>query len=96
MNSRNSQSSYPHKLLLNLTDKINLKRSDKYVALSNLIIYYVWKNIKKSYKNNKFKISALTWHEEFELPDPSYSISDIQDYFEYIFKNMEKRLKILQ
>ena len=69
MNSENSKTSDPHRLLLNLTDKINLKRSDKYVALSNLSIYYTWKNIKKSYKNNKFKISAPTWNEEFELPD---------------------------
>ena len=60
MNSENSETSDPHRLLLNLTDKTNLKRSDKYVALSNLSIYYKWKNIKKSYKNNKFKISAPT------------------------------------
>ena len=51
-----------------------------------LSIYYTWKNIKKLYKNNKFKILAPTWNEEFELPDGSFSISDIQDYFEYIFK----------
>ena len=54
--------------------------------MSNLSIYYTWKNIKSSYNNNKFKISAPTWNEEFELPDGSYSISDIQDYFEYILK----------
>ena len=75
--------------MLNLSDKINLKRSDKYVVLSNLSIYYTWKNIKKSYKNNKFKISAPTWNEEFELPDGSYSVSDIQDYFAYIIKKHE-------
>ena len=57
----------------------------KYVSLSNLSIYYTWKNIKKSYKNNKFKISAPTWNEEVELPDGSYSVSDIQDYFKCIF-----------
>ena len=79
-NSENSKTSDPHRLLLNLTDNINLKRSDKYVVLSNLSIYYTWKNIKKSYKNNKFKISAPTWNEEFELSDESYSVSDIQDY----------------
>ena len=62
----------------------------------NLSIYYIWKNIKNSYKNNKSKISALTWNKEFELSDGSYSISDIQVYFEYIFKNMVKRLVILQ
>ena len=96
MNSKNSKTSDPHKLLLNLTDKINLKRSDKYVALSNFSIYCTWKNTKKSYKTNKFKISGPTSNEEFELPDGSYSVSDIQDYFEYILKNIEKRLIILQ
>ena len=55
MNSENSKTSDPHRLLLSLTDKINLKRNDKFVASSNLSIYYTWKNIKKSYKNNKFK-----------------------------------------
>ena len=82
MNFENSKTSYPHRLLLNLTDKINLKRSDTYVALSNLSIYYTQKNIKMSYKNNKFRISAPAQNEEFELPDGSYSVSDIQDYFE--------------
>ena len=86
MNFENSKTSYPHRLLLNLTDKINLKRSDTYVALSNLSIYYTQKNIKMSYKNNKFKISAPVQNEKFELPDGSYSVSDIQDYFEYILK----------
>ena len=66
--------------------KSHLKRSDEYVALLNLSIYYIWKNIKKSYKNNKFKISALTWNEKVELPDGSYSVSNFQDYFEYILK----------
>ena len=61
-----------------------MKRSDKYVALSNRSICYTWKNIKKSYKN-KFKISAPTWNEESELTDGPYSVSGIQDYFEYIF-----------
>ena len=77
MYSKNSKTSDSHRLLLNLADIINLERSDKYVALSNLSMYYTWKNIEKSYKNNKFKISAPTWNEEFELPDGSYSISDI-------------------
>ena len=51
---------------------------------------------KKSYNNNKFKTSAPTWNDEFELSDGPYSMSDIQDYFEYILKKMEKRLIILQ
>ena len=62
MNSKNSDTSDTHRLLLNFTDKINWERSDKYVAFSNLSIYYTWKNIKKSYKSNKFKISAPTWN----------------------------------
>ena len=77
MNFKNCETSNPHRLLLNLTDKINFKRSDKYVALSNLSIYYTWRNMKKSYKNNKFEMSAPTWNEEFVLPDGSYSVSDI-------------------
>ena len=76
-------------MLLNLTNKINQKRSDKYVALSYLSLFYTWKNIKKSYKNNKFKTSAPTWNEEFELPDGSYYVSDIQGCFEYILKKYE-------
>ena len=72
MNSENSKTSDSHRLLINLSGKTNLKRSDKYVALSNL-----WKNIKKSYKNNTYETSAPTWNEEFELPDESYSVSDI-------------------
>ena len=72
--------------MLKPTDKLDLRRGQKSVALSNLSIYYTWKNVKSSYNNNKFKISALTWSEEFKLPDRSYSISDIQDYFEYILK----------
>ena len=59
-NSEKSKTSDSDRLLLNLLDKINLKGSDKYIALSNLSIYYAWRNIKKSYKNNKFKISAPT------------------------------------
>ena len=86
MNSENSKTSEYHVLALKLTEKLDLRRGQKTVALSNLSIYYTWKNIKSSYNNNKFKISAPTWNEEFELPDGSYSISDIQDYFEYILK----------
>ena len=89
MNSDISKASDPHRLLLNISDKINLKRSDKYVVLSNLSNYNTWKNIKKSRKNNKFKISSQTWNEEFELPDGPYSVSDFQDYFKYIFKKHE-------
>ena len=63
INSKTSEKSDPHRLLLNVTDKIDIRRNEKYIALSNLRIYYTCKNIKKSFKNNKFKMSALTWNE---------------------------------
>ena len=87
---KHSKTSDPHRLLLNLFDKINLKRSDKYVAWSNFSIYYIWKNIKKPYKNNNLKTSAPTWKEDFELLDGSYSVSYNEDCFEYILKNMKR------
>ena len=86
MNSENSRTSEYHVLLLKLVDKLDQRSGQKSVALSNLSIYYTWRNIKSPYKNNKFKISTLALSDEFELPDGSYSISDIQDYFEYILK----------
>ena len=70
MISRNSKTPDPQQPLLNPWAKISLKKSDKYVPLSNLTIYYTWRN-DKSFKNNKFKVSAPTWNEEFELPDGS-------------------------
>ena len=84
--NKNSKTSDPHRLLCNLREKINLKSSDKYIAWSNFSMYYTWKNIKKSYKSNKSKISAPEWNEKFELSDLLCSIWDIQDYFEYICK----------
>ena len=84
MNSESSETSEPHVLILKLTDKLDLRRGEKIIALSHLSIYYTWKNIKNSYNNNKFKISAATWNDKFELPDGSYSALDIQDYFEHI------------
>ena len=84
MNSENSKASEPKRLLLNLSDKTNLKRYDRYVALSNLSICYTWKKVKKSYKNNKFKISAPRENKKFEINGGLYSMSDIEDYFEYI------------
>ena len=86
MNSENSKTSEPYVLILKLTDKLDLRIGGKSIALSNLSIYYTWKNIKSSYNNNKFKISATTWNDKLELPNGSYSGSDIQDYFEYILK----------
>ena len=86
MNSENSKTSEPHILKLKLRDKLDLRLGKKVIELSNLTIYYKWNNIKSSYNNNKFRISSPTWNEEFTLPDGSYSISDIQDYFQYILK----------
>ena len=86
MNPEKSRTSEYHVLVLKLTDELDLKRGQKSIALSNLSIYYTWKNVKSSYNNNKFKISAPTCSDKFELPDGTYLISDIQDYFEYILK----------
>ena len=89
MNTENSKTNESHRFRLDLTDKLNLKNPKKNMALANLSIYYTWKNIKSEYNNNKFKISAPTWNETFDLPDGSYSIDDIQDYFEFIIKKHE-------
>ena len=78
----NSKTNEPHRFRLTLADKLNLKDPNKNMALVNLSIYYIWKNIKSECNNNKFKISAATWNDTFDLPDGSYSISDIQDYFD--------------
>ena len=77
MSSENSKISESHVLILKLTNKLDLRIGEKSIALSNLGIYYTWNNIKSSCNNNKFKISAPTWNDEFELPDGSYFISDI-------------------
>ena len=87
IHSKKSKISDPHRLLLRLLDKINLQGSDKYFALSNLSIYYTWKDIQKQQKN--FKVLSPTWNEKFELPDGSYSVFEIQDYFKYIIKKHE-------
>ena len=92
MNSENSRTSEYHVLVLKLVDKLDLRRGQKSVALSNLSVYYTWKIIKSSYKNNKFKISVPTWSDEFELPDGSYSIPDIQDFLEYILKKQSENV----
>ena len=80
VNSENSKTSKPHVLTLKPSSKIDLRIGEKVIALSNLSIYYTWRNIKSLYNNNKFEISTPTWNDEFELPDGSYSVSDIQDY----------------
>ena len=86
MNSENSRTSEYHVLVPKLTDELDLRRSQKSVALSNLSIYYTWKNIKSLYNNNIFKISGPSWRDTFDLPGGSYSAEDIPDCFEYILK----------
>ena len=89
MNTENSKTNEPHRFKLDLADTPNLKNPKKNMALVNLSIYYTQKNIKSEYNNNEFKISAPTWNEAFDLSDGSYSIDDIQDYFEFIIKKHE-------
>ena len=85
MNSKNSKTSEPYKFKYDLIDKLYLRNPNKNMALANLSIYYTWKNVKSTYNNNKFKISAPTWNETFDLSDGSYNISEIQ----YIIKRHE-------
>ena len=89
MNTGNSETNEPYRFRLTLADELNLKGPSKNMALANVSIHYTWKNIKSTCKNNKFKICAPTWNDEFDSPGGSYSISDIQDYFEYIIKKYE-------
>ena len=95
MNTENSETNEPHRFRLSLADKVNSKNPNRNIALGNLSIYYTWKNIKPTYNNNKFKIFASTWNDTIDLPDGSYSIADIQDYFEFIIKKHETLTEIL-
>ena len=89
MNTLNSKANEFNNFFYEFNDKLNLKNPSKNMALANLSIYYTWKNIKSEYNNNKFKIFVSTWNNEFNYPDGSYSVSHIQDYFEYIIKKHE-------
>ena len=90
INTKNSKTNEPNRFKYDLIDKLDLKYPNKNMALGNLSIYYTLKNVKSTYNNNnKFKISALTWNETFDLPDGWYNISEIQDYIEYITKKHE-------
>ena len=89
MNTANSKTKYSNKFVYNFTDKLNLKNPNKNIPLANLTICYIWKNVKSDYNNNKFKISAPTWNDTFDVPDGSYSIAALQNYFEYIIKKHE-------
>ena len=90
MNTENSKTNESNRFLCQFTERVNLKNpNNKNIGLVNLSIYYSWKNIKSEYNNNKFKISASTWNDEFDFPDGSNSISEIQDYFEFIIEKRE-------
>ena len=89
MNTANSKTKHSYKFVYNFTDKLNLRNPNENIALANLSIYYTWKNVKSDYNNNKFKISAPAWSDTFDVPDGSYSIAALQNYFEYIIKKHE-------
>ena len=89
MNTKNSKTNESHRFKYDLIDKLDLKNPNKNMALGILSIYYTWKNVKSTYNNNKFKISARTWNETFDFPDGSYNIPKLQDYIEYIIKKHE-------
>ena len=72
MNTKNSKTKEANRFKYDLIDKLGLRNPNKNMALANLSIYCTWKNVKSIYKNNKFKISAPTWNEAFDLPDGSY------------------------
>ena len=89
MNTANSKTKHSNKFVSNFTEKLNLKNPNENIALANLSIYYTWKNVKSDYNNNKFKIPAPTWNDTFDVPDGSYSIAALQNYFKYIIKKYE-------
>ena len=94
MNTAKNKTKNSNKFIYNFIDKLNLKNPNKNIALANLSIYYTWKKIESDYNNNKFKISAPTWNDTFDVPDGSYSIAALQNYFEYIIKNHETIAKV--
>ena len=88
MNTKNSKTNEPHRFKYDLIDKLDLKNPNKNMALANLSIYYTWQNVKSIYNNNKFKISAPTSNDTFDLPDGSYNIPAIQN-IEYVISNTQ-------
>ena len=89
INTENGKTNESHRFRLWFTDKLDLRRS-KTKALANLSIYYIWENTNSKYNNNKFKISVPPWSETFDLPDGSYEISHIQNYFLKMINKHEK------
>ena len=89
MNTKNSKTNESHRFKYDLIDKLDFKNPSRNMALADLSIYYTSKNIKSVYNNNKYKTSAPTWNDTFDLPDGSYNIPAIQNYIEYIIKKHE-------
>ena len=89
MNTEKSKTNEPHKFVLNFSQVLDLRSSDKSLLFKIYLFISRVKNIRKQYTNNKLKMIAPTWNDEFELPNGSYSVSDIQDYIEYIIKKLE-------
>ena len=89
MNTKNSKNNESHRFKYDLIDELDLRNPNKNMELGNLSVYYTWKNVKSIYNNNKFKISAPTWNDTFDLSDGSYNIPEIQNYFKYIIKKHE-------
>ena len=89
MNTANSKTKHSHKFVYDFIDKLNLKNPNKNIALANLSIYYTGQHVKSDYNNNKFKISAPTWNDTFDMRDGSFSIAALQNYFDYIIKKHE-------
>ena len=94
INTENSKTSEPHKIVFKLSQRLDLRILDKHVTLQNVSVYYKWKNIRKPYKNNTLKIIVSTWNDGFKLADGSYSVTDIKDYIEYIIKKHETLITI--
>ena len=91
INTENGKTNEPHIFRLHFTNKLDLRRN-KTISSANLSICYTWENIKLEYNNSKFKISCPTWSETFDLPDGSYEISDIQEYFLKMIQEHEKTI----
>ena len=89
MNTLNSRTNESNRFIYQFTDKLNLKYPNKNILLANLSIHHSWRNIKSEYNNNKFKIHAPSWNDESNLPDGSYNIEQIQDYFKFIIEKHE-------
>ena len=89
MNTENSKTNEPHRFRLSLVDQSNLKIPNKNIALGNFSSYYTWNIIISAYNNNKLKIYAPSWNDIFDLTDGSYSVADIQDYFEFLIKKVK-------